>query len=175
MLADVLGAESIYTCFDGNQWICKNCNIALSRGNMPIQAVANGLRLSQVPPKLSCLNPLEIRLLSLNVPFMKMVALPSGKQRCIHGPAVNVPSKLDSVCTVLPRLPSQSELIPLKLKCKLAYKRHYMFDYVTPGKILNVLRWLKLHILYANVENQGTVSLQYNCSWSQLKSPMYRH
>ena len=50
LLADVLGAESIYTCFDGNQWICKTCNTALSLGNMPTQAVANSLRLSQVPP-----------------------------------------------------------------------------------------------------------------------------
>ena len=106
-----------------------------------------------MPPELSCLNSLEIRLLSLRVPFMKMVTLPSGKQRCIHGQAVYVPSKLDSVCTVLPRLPSQSELIPLKLKRKLAYKRHYMYDYLTSEKILNALRWLKLHNpLYANVE-----------------------
>ena len=66
---------------------------------------------------------------------------------------MNVPSKLDSVCTVLPRLPSQSELVPLKLKCKLAYKGHYMYDYVTPEKILNALRRLKLHNpLYANAE-----------------------
>ena len=60
---------------------------------------------------------------------------------------MNVPSKLDSVCTVLPRLPSQSELIPLKLKRKLAYKGHYMYDYVTPEKILNALRWLNYTIL----------------------------
>ena len=94
-----------------------------------------------------------MRLISLRVPFMKMVALPSGKQRCIHGPAVNVPSKLDGICTMLPRLPSQSELIPLKLKCKLAYKGHYMYDYVTPENVLNALRWLKAHNpLYANVE-----------------------
>jgi hypothetical protein len=58
-------------------------------------------------------------------------------------PAVNVPSKLDSVCTVLPRLPSQTELIPLKLKRKLVYKGHYMYDYVTPEKLMNALRWLK--------------------------------
>ena len=65
---------------------------------------------------------------------------------------MNVLSKLDSVCTVLPRLPSQSKLVPLKLKCKLAYKDHYMYDYVTQEKILNALRWLKLHNpLYANV------------------------
>ena len=41
-----------------------------------------------------------------------MVALPSGKQLSIHGPAVNVPSKVDTVCNLLPRLPSQSELVP---------------------------------------------------------------
>ena len=115
------------------------------------------MTLSQIPTELSCLNALEIRLISLRVPFMKMVALPSGKQRCIHGPAVNVPSKLESVCTVLPRLPSQSELIPLKLKRKLTYKAHYMYDYVTPEKILNALRWLKIHNpLYTNVEINET-------------------
>ena len=151
ILADVF--SDLYTSFDGNQWICATCNAALTRGNMPTQAVANGLRLSPIPPELSCLNALEIRLLSLRVPFMKMVALPSGKQRCIHGPAVNVPSKLDSVCTVLPRLPSQSELIPLKLKRKLAYKGHYLYDYITPDKILTALRWLKTHNpLYADIE-----------------------
>ena len=143
LILDVL--RDLYTSSDGNQWICITCNAALLRGNMPTQALANGLKLPQVPPELSCLNALELRLISLRLPFMKMVALPSGKQRCIHGPAVNVPSKLDSVCTVLPRLPSQSELIPLKLKRKLVYKGHYLYDYVSPQKILNALTWLKLH------------------------------
>ena len=31
---------------------------------------------------------------------MKMVALPCGKQRAIHGPAVNVPTDLTPVCTL---------------------------------------------------------------------------
>ena len=70
---------------------------------------------------------------------MKMVALPSGKQRCIHGPAVNVSCKLDSACTVLPRLPSQSELIALKLKRKLACKGNFMYEYAIPEKVLNAL------------------------------------
>ena len=43
----------------------------------------------------------------------------------------------------LPRLPSQSELVPLKLKRKLAYKGHYMYDYITPQKLLNALTFLK--------------------------------
>ena len=58
---------------------------------MPLQAKANYLQLDPMPAELFHLNSLELRLISLRVPFMKMVALLSGKQRCIHGPAVNVP------------------------------------------------------------------------------------
>ena len=72
-----------------------------------------------------------------------MVALPAGKQKSIHGPAVNVPSKVDTICNVLPRLPSQTELVPLKLKRKLAYRGHYMYDYVIPQEVLDALRFLK--------------------------------
>ena len=99
---------------------------------MPVQAKANNLQLDPIPNELSTLNALEQRLISLRVPFMKLVALPSGKQRSIQGPAVNVPLKLYSLCTMLPRLPTETELIAFKLKRKLNYKGHYMYDYVSP-------------------------------------------
>ena len=84
---------------------------------------------------------------------MKMVALPSGKQRSIHGPAVNVPSKVDNICNVLPRLPSQTELVPLKLKRKVAYRGHYMYDYITPQKPLDALKFSKTNNpLYADID-----------------------
>ena len=118
---------------DGKEYMCKTCDRAL----LPVQARANGLQLSEIPPELSGLNAL----ISLRVPFMKMVALPTGKQRSIHGPAVNVPSKVDTICNVLPRLPSQSELVPMKLKRKVAYKGHYMYDYIRPQKVLDALRY----------------------------------
>ena len=137
----------------GNEWVCKTCDRALKRGVMPLQAKANGLKLSQIPPELSDLNALELRLICLRLPFMKMVALPSGKQRSIHGPAVNVPSKVDTICDMLPRLPSQSELVPLKLKRKLAYRGHYMYDYVTPQKLLEALQFLKANnLLYVDID-----------------------
>ena len=146
-------SDHAYITSEGQQWVCKTCDGALSRGNLPIQAKANGMQLAGEPAELSCLNALEQRLISLRVPFMKMVALPSGKQRCIHGPAVNVPSKIDRVCTMLPRLPSECELVPLKLKRKLAYKGHYLYDYVSPQKLINALRWLKTNNpLYADVD-----------------------
>ena len=106
MLEQVFSDENKYISFDGNMWVCKTCDRTLSRGNMPVQAKANNLELSAIPHELSDLNQLELRLVSLRVPFMKMVALPSGKQRSIHGPAVNVPSRVDTICSVLPRLPS---------------------------------------------------------------------
>ena len=145
--------EHIYVTSEGKQWVCKTCDGALSRGNLPVQAKANGMELDNEPAELSHLNALEQRLISLRVPFMKMVALPSGKQRCIHGPAVNVPSKIDRVCTMLPRLPSECELVPLKLKRKLLYKGHYLYDYVSPQKLINALKWLKANnTLYADVD-----------------------
>lgn len=84
---------------------------------------------------------------------MKMVALPCGKQRAIHGPAVNVPTDLTPVCTLLPRLPSQAEMVPMKLKRKLCYKGHYMYQYVRPEKVLAALKWLKSNNpLYRDIE-----------------------
>ena len=86
----------------------KTCDYTLKRGKLPAQAEANNLHLYTIPAELSELNVLEIRLISLRIPFMKM-ALPSGKQRSIHGPAVKVPT---SVCSLLPRLPSQTQMVP---------------------------------------------------------------
>uniref|UniRef100_A0A1X7SNK2 Uncharacterized protein n=1 Tax=Amphimedon queenslandica TaxID=400682 RepID=A0A1X7SNK2_AMPQE len=100
---------------DGVTYVCKTCNRALSSGSLPAQAVANGLELDQVPAELAKLKMLEIR-----------------KQQCIHGPAVNVPSKLEAICTTLPRLPCETEILALKLKRKMAYKGHYLFDYINP-------------------------------------------
>ena len=103
----------------GKEWICRSCHNAMCRNNVPVQAKVNGLELARIPSELKDLNTLELRMISLRIPFMKLLALPSCKQCCIHGPAVNVPSKLDSVCTLLPRLPNEASMIPLKLKRKL--------------------------------------------------------
>ena len=153
LLKCVFSADLRYVCDTGNEYVCNTCDRALKRGVMPLQAKANGLQLSDIPTELADLNALELRLICLRLPFMKMVALPTGKQRSIHGPAVNVPAKVDTVCNILPRLPSQSELVPLKLKRKLAYKGHYMYDYITPQKLLDALSFLKANNpLYAGID-----------------------
>jgi hypothetical protein len=82
------------------QWMCKTCVHGLKRGKLPAQAKANKLDLEDILSELSDLNSLEVRFISLMIPFMKMVALPCGKQRAIHEPAVNVPTDLTPVCLV---------------------------------------------------------------------------
>ena len=62
VLERVFSAENNHISLDGKQWVCKTCHAALTRGNMPLQAKANGLQLSPIPPELSCLNLLELRL-----------------------------------------------------------------------------------------------------------------
>ena len=109
------------TTMDGHtaSYIYKTCHSALSRGSMPLLSKANGLDFTpehEIPKVLSELNELETRLISLRIPFMKLVALPAGKQRKIVIPAVNVPSKLDRICSVLPRLPSEAELVHFQLE-----------------------------------------------------------
>jgi len=94
------------------EWICRTCHLSVKRGKMPIQCKANNLELMTLPEDLKDLNSLEVRLISKRIPFMKIVGLPRGKQQAIHGPAVNVPSNVDDVCTLFPRLPSELQIVP---------------------------------------------------------------
>ena len=144
---------SVCTSAKDKVWVCKTCDFALRRGKIPAQAKANKLDLEDIPTELSDLYPLEECLISLRIPFMKMVALPCGKQHAIHGPAVNVPIDLTPVCTLFPRLPSQAQMVPMKLKRKLCYKGHYMYQYVRPVKVLAALEWLRANNpLYKDVK-----------------------
>ena len=159
----------IYTSIDGNTWICVTCDRSLCRGKMPKQAKANNLMLDNTPDELAELNDIEIRLLSLRIPFMKIVALPRGKQKAIHGPAVNIPTKLDVVCNLLPRLPNEAEILPMKLKRKLCYKSHYMYDSVHPQKMIAALQWLiKNNQLYSETQLNVNWTKEWNESDPEL-------
>ena len=46
----------------------------------------------------------------------------------VNGPPVNVPVTLDQIIEIVPCMPSELQLHPMKLKCKLEYKSHYMYD-----------------------------------------------
>ena len=96
------------------------------------------------PVKPECLNltPLEERLISPRIPFMQIRKLPRGGQLSIHGNVVNVPAEVNSIVNTLPRPISESQTIPIKLKRKLSYKHHYLFQNVRPRKVLEAAKYL---------------------------------
>ncbi len=130
----------------GELYICTTCNGDLKKKHpiMPAQAVANGLKLDPTPPPgLQKPNQMELMMFRREIPFMKMGSLPRGRQYRMQGPVVNVPSKLEAVCQLLPRLPNEAMLVPIKLKRRLCYKGHYLYDDIRPHVVMEWLKWLK--------------------------------
>ena len=128
--------------------ICHTCNHNLKGTKqclpkMPAQAVANGLKLDDIPVELKNINTLERRFISYRIPFMQMVHKPKGGQYGLNGPCINVPARLDAVCDLLPHLPHEVHIIPFKLKYRLVYKGHHMYSKICPETVLHALKWLK--------------------------------
>ena len=88
----------------------------------------------------------------------------------ISGPPVNVPGTLDQVINILPHMPNQLQLYPVKLKQKLEYKTHYMYDVIRKDCVIAALTWLKQHNdHYRNVEiNEDCCSLVWDDGLSQI-------
>ena len=63
----------------------------------------------------------------------------------VNSPPVNVPATLDQIIEILPCMPSDLQLHPVKLKCKLEYKSHYMYDMICRDHVISVITWLKAH------------------------------
>lgn len=105
--------------------VCNRCHLSMKRGKVPSQPLINDLRLDEIPSALADLRPLELRLISQRIPFMKLVGLPKGAQTAIEW-TINVPSKLQPLVSWLPRLSDTAEVAALKVKRKLCYRGHYM-------------------------------------------------
>ena len=129
------------TSVDKTEWVCSTCHSNLSDGKLPVCSKANKMGF---PVKPECLNltPLEERLISPRIPFMQIRELPRGGQLSIHGNVVNVPADVNSIVNILPRPINESQTIPIKLKRKLSYKHHYLFQNVRPRKVLEAAKYL---------------------------------
>ncbi|XP_044174352.1 uncharacterized protein LOC122957982 [Acropora millepora] len=129
------------TSVDKTEWVCSSCHSNLNDGKLPVCSKANKMGF---PMKPECLNltPLEERLVSPRIPFMQIRELPRGGQLSIHGNVVNVPADVNSIVNTLPRPINESQTIPIKLKRKLSYKHHYLFQNVRPRKVLEAAKYL---------------------------------
>ncbi|XP_024117601.2 uncharacterized protein LOC112139131 [Oryzias melastigma] len=134
------------------EWICHTCHNHVKNGHMPPLAVTNNLRLADIPPELSNLNILERHLVAKCIPFAKIVPLPKGRQQAIRGNVVCVPSEIQETIDALPRTRNESQVLRVKLKRRLCYKGHQLFQAVTWSKLMRALHKLKqIHPQYENI------------------------
>ena len=139
--------------YDGCQYICKTCDTKLKKKKIPCQAVWNKLQLSEFPDHIPCLNKLERVIIAKRILFSKIITMPKGQFRKIKGAICNVPIKADTICNILPRGIDSNGLILLKLKRKLCYRGHVLFESVRPDIVQTALNYLKQNNpLYNNVE-----------------------
>ena len=144
-------------------YICNTCHRHLSKGKIPPEAYANRLELHTVPQELQTLNTLEKHLISLMVPFMKVIRLPKGGQQKLKGPCVMVPADLQNTLSTLPRCDTDSpQIIKLKMKRKLTYRGHYDYRQVNMKKVYDALQYLKNEVKsvhYQDIDIENTVHL----------------
>ncbi|RXN36706.1 replicase helicase endonuclease [Labeo rohita] len=119
---------------------------------MPSIAVANKLDLPPIPAELLQLNVLERQLIARIVPFAKIVALPKGQQRAVHGAVVCVPSEVEQTVNCLPRPSSESQLLQVKLKRHIKFRGYQHFHTVNMHSVLAALAKLKaMHSEYKDI------------------------
>lgn len=128
------------------EWICFPCHQSLSKDKIPpLSVVGNRLKPLTMPGELENLNTLEQFLITPVLPFMKIISLLKGCQRGMHGPVVCVASNICETVKCLPRTIDNRSLIKVKLKRKLAYKGHHLYQPVRPNMVSNALHSLKEH------------------------------
>ena len=92
---------------------------------MPDQACGNGLDLDDMPEDLHDISMFQRKkiilyyhfIISLHIPFITLTVMCRyGGHYKMNGPPVNVPTTLDHVIKILPHMPQQLQVQPLKLK-----------------------------------------------------------
>ena len=140
----------------GKLYICETCDRHLKNGDLPPECHANGLELDDIPADLIKLNTLERHLLSLRIPFMKVMQLPKGGQKSITGPITCVPSNINHTRETLPRAIHDSEIVMVALKRKLEYKGNYarqLVDLTLMERCLHILKTGNKHYANVKIEN----------------------
>ena len=148
---------------DGKKYICKTCDNSLKKKKVPCQAVCNKLHIEDVPIQLSCLNKLELVLISKRILFKKIAIMSKGQMPKLKVQFCNIPVTSDETVKVLPRGASSTGVVLVKLKRKLKHQGHVYFEPVSPGRIKNALLFLtNNNEFYADVDiDFNRLSSQY--------------
>ena len=145
--------------FDGQLYICLTCHRTLKCRVIPDISVCNNLSVSVFSDDFPPLNRLEKLIIAKRMLFKKIVIMPKGQSPKLNGSICNIPVECKDICNVLPRGMDNNGVVLVKLKRKLCYKGHIIFEPVRPDVIVSVLDYLKEHNpLYSNI------TIDSNCS-----------
>ena len=153
-------------CFDSHAYICITCDKYLKKSEIPPQAVWNKLDIIDLPNEIQCLNRLEQILISKRILFKKIAVMPKGQQQKIKGAICNVPIQVEAVNNCLPQGIDSSGVLFVKLKRKLAYRGHVVFESVRPEQLNEALKYfLKFNPFYSNVLiRMDNITQEFLCS-----------
>ena len=112
--------------YDDNYYICRTCDKTLPKKSVPCQAVTNRLNVAKLPKLFQ-----DIRRLVCNISV----------------------SEVDVSCNMLTRPADSCGFIIVKLKRKLEYKGHVVFEAVRPDVMIQFPEFLRSHNdLYSGIE-----------------------
>ena len=138
--------------FDSQYYICITCDKHILKKQTPCQAVWNKLGVDVLPEAIKDLNRLEKILISKRILFKKISIMSRGQQTKIKGAVCNIPVRADAVSNCLPRGNDNDGVLFVKLKRKIVFRGHVLFEAVRPEYIENALNYLKSsNPFYSNI------------------------
>ncbi|KAK6168643.1 hypothetical protein SNE40_019835 [Patella caerulea] len=144
-------------------WICFTCDRKIKSGKKPQESMTNNLDPGPIVDELKALNSLETHLVSLHIPFMKMVNLSKFKQHKVSGATVCVPSNITKTTSMLPRIENDTQLLRIKLKRRKTQKGYYQYQYISKKKMKDALHYLKHNNKYYS-------DIEFNDDWVDISN-----
>ena len=129
--------------------LCSTCRKYLFKDKkIPPLALCNDLGFPHIPSVLSDLTPMEERLVSPRLVFMSILRLGCDRQYGLRGSCVNVPIDVNTMVTVLPRMPDDTHTVQLQIVRRMRDQHAYAFDRVRPEVVFRAAQYLMDTPLY---------------------------
>ena len=103
------------------------------------QSVCNKLGIESLQEELTTIQTLERTQVSRCIFFKKVVIMPKGQASKIKGTIYNVEEDAKTYCNTLPRPADSNGLVIVKLKRKIEYRGHVLFESVRPELVFWVI------------------------------------
>jgi hypothetical protein len=128
---------------------CSTCKARIYENKIPrFNINQSGLAFPDITEEVACLTALEERLVAPRIPFMKIYALGCDRQHGLRAGVINVPVNVPKMFRTIPIRPEESQVIQLKLKRKLAYNSHYIYERIRPHVVYAAGQYLVETNLY---------------------------